>query len=61
MNANRSQIKFDSAKLRFAIFLSDKFDDKRNPPLRFFASRDRSEIKFASPSCFFGDDRQIWI
>jgi len=35
MNANRSQIKFGLAKLRFAIFLSDKFDDKRSPPLRF--------------------------
>nr|WP_314747044.1 hypothetical protein [uncultured Campylobacter sp.] len=35
MNANRSQIKFDSVMLRSAIFLSDKFDDKRSPPLRF--------------------------
>ena len=43
----------------FRDILGDKFDDKMKPAAAFFASRDRSGIKFALPSYAFGGDRQI--
>ena len=45
----------------FRDILGDKFDDKVKPVVAFFASRDRSGIKFTLPFCAIGGDRQIWI
>jgi len=45
----------------FCDILGDKFDDKMKPAIAFFASRDRSGIKFMLLPCAFSGDRQIWI